>query len=115
MAAPTLRANPRGGRSGGNRERALPDRGNKSGGLLPFPATRKNQAHGYGSTQPDATHCAAVAGLRVSSGACRTPAPGLDHKSQARLAPAASGQSTVRAAPKVLTRDHRLQTRIADL
>jgi transposase len=36
--------------AGGNRERALPGRGNKSGGLLPFPAMRKNQAHGYGST-----------------------------------------------------------------
>ena len=33
-----------------SREPALPGRGNKSGGLLPFPATRKKQAHGYGST-----------------------------------------------------------------
>jgi hypothetical protein len=38
MAAPDLRANPGSGRSGERGEPALPGRGSKPGGILPFPA-----------------------------------------------------------------------------
>jgi integrase len=51
-------------RSSGNRERALPGRGNKPGGVLPFPATRKNQTFVADHPRP----AAKKAGVQIEDG-----------------------------------------------
>src|SRR5713101_9084533 len=114
MATPALSANPGSGPSGGSREQALPGSGSESGRILPLPATSATSRSRHEFAQPDPTNRATMAGLWLSSCACRTAAPGLERKSQTHSAADAGGQSAVFAAAKVSS-DHRLPTRAADL
>src|SRR5208283_1722513 len=114
MATPSLSTNPASGRSGGGGERAVSGSGSEPGGILPFSGATTSQRSRHGFTQPDPTHRAAVACLRLSSGACRTVAPGLDGEPQVRTALDAGRQPAVFAAAEVHS-DHQLETRAAHL
>src|SRR5271157_3315342 len=114
MATLSLSTNPASDRSGGSGEWAVSGSGSEPGGILPFSDATASQRSRHGFTQPDPTHRAAVARLRLSSGSCRTVAAGLDGEPQVRTALDAGRQSAVFAAAEVHS-DHQLETRAAYL
>ena len=114
MATSSPSTNPASSRSGGSGERAVPGSGSQPGRILSFSGVAATASSRHGFAQPDPTHRAAVAGLRLSSSACRTVAAGLYGESQVRTALDAGRQPAVFAAAEVHP-DHQLETRVAHL
>src|SRR5436853_6668605 len=80
MAPAALRADRRSRESGGSGESSLPDRGCVPCGILPFPATTTTPRSRHGIAQPNPTHRAAVASLRLSAGTGATAKAKLGSK-----------------------------------